>query len=88
MDFIISKTWIITLGEGAQNRPWVCMYVCKYVCMSFIFRKSFTRYGNSHITNNKKHSNIEYHIYLVERKFVGNKKYNKNLIHLRYKKQI
>jgi len=58
--------------------------------MSFIFHKSFTRYGNSHVTNNKKHSNIEeeYHIYLVERKFVGNKKYNKNLIHLRYKKQI
>jgi len=48
--------------------------VCMYVCMSFIFRKSFTRYGNSHITNNKKHSNIKYHIYLVERKFVGNKK--------------
>jgi hypothetical protein len=35
------------------------MYVCMYVCMSFIFRKSFTRYGNGHITNNKKHSNIE-----------------------------
>ena len=32
---------------------------CMYVCMSFIFRKSFTRYGNSHITNSKKHSNIE-----------------------------
>ena len=30
-----------------------------YVCMSFIFRKYFTRYGNSHVTNNKKHSNIE-----------------------------
>jgi len=23
MDFIIGVTWIITLGEGAQNRPWV-----------------------------------------------------------------
>jgi hypothetical protein len=48
-----------------------------YVCMSFIFHKSITRYGNGHITNNNKHSNIEYHIYMVERKFVGNKKYKK-----------
>ena len=49
-----------------------------YVCMSFIFRKSFTRYGNGHVTNNKKHINAEQHMYMVERKFVGSKKYNKN----------
>jgi hypothetical protein len=33
--------------------------VCMYVCMSFIVHKSFIRYGNGHITNNKKHNNIE-----------------------------
>ena len=37
------------------------IYFSLFVCMSFIFHKSFTRYGNSHVTNNKKHSNIEYH---------------------------
>jgi hypothetical protein len=38
----------------------VTFLICgMHVCMSFIFHKSFTRYRNSHITNNKKHSNIE-----------------------------
>jgi len=43
-----------------------------YVCMSFIFRKSFTRYGNSHVTNIKKHSN-RIAMYMFERKFDSNK---------------
>jgi len=43
-----------------------------YVCMSFIFRESFTRYGNSHVTNSKKHSN-RIAMYMVERKFDSNK---------------
>ena len=43
-----------------------------YVCMSFIFRKSFTRYVNSHVTNIKKHSN-RIAMYMDERKFDSNK---------------
>jgi len=42
-----------------MKKGWIKIcYKYLYVCMSFIFRKSFTRYGNSHITNSKKHSNI------------------------------
>ena len=37
----------------------IVLHYILYVCMSFIFHKFFTRYGNGHVTNNKKCSNME-----------------------------